>query len=34
MGWLKPALVALILVGALALLPLFSPLLSPKAFLR
>jgi hypothetical protein len=26
MGWLKPALAALIMVGVLALLPLFSPL--------
>ena len=32
--WLKPALVALILVGTLALLPLFLPVPSPEAFLR
>ncbi len=34
MGWLKPAVVALILLGALAFLPLVAPVLSPENFLR
>jgi hypothetical protein len=34
MGWLKEAVVALVLVGTIALLPLFAPVLSPEAFLR
>lgn len=33
-GWLKPLSVALVLVGTLALLPLFVPVLSPEGFLR
>ena len=34
MSWVKPVLVVFVLVGTLALLPLFSPVLSPEAFLR
>jgi hypothetical protein len=34
MGWLRPALVILILGGTLVFLPLMSPVLSPEAFLR
>lgn len=34
MGWIKAAAVALVLVGTLALLPLFVPMLSPEAYLR
>ncbi|HUJ32151.1 MAG TPA: glycosyltransferase family 39 protein [Candidatus Acidoferrum sp.] len=34
MAWVKPASVALILAGTLALLPLFVPVLSPEGFLR
>ena len=34
LGWLKEALVTLIVVGTALLLPLFSPVLSPEAFLR
>ncbi len=34
MSWVRPALVVFILAGTLALLPLFSPMLSPEAFLR
>jgi len=32
--WVRPALVALILAGTVALLPLFLPVLSPEAYLR
>jgi hypothetical protein len=32
--WLKPVVVAVILLGTLALLPLFAPVLSPEAFIR
>jgi hypothetical protein len=34
MGWLKEAVVALVLVGTIALLPLFAPVLSPEGLLR
>jgi hypothetical protein len=34
MGWLKPAVVTLILLGTLLLLPLVVPVLSPQNFLR
>ena len=34
MRWLAPALVALIVAGTVALMPLFSPVLSPEEFLR
>lgn len=34
LGWAKPLSVALVLVGTLALLPLFVPVLSPEGFLR
>jgi Dolichyl-phosphate-mannose-protein mannosyltransferase len=33
-AWLKPAAVALILLGTLSFLPLFVPILSPESFLR
>jgi len=34
LGWLKPVSVSLVLLGTLALLPLFVPVLSPENFLR
>jgi len=34
LGWMRPALIGLILAGTIALLPLFLPVLSPEAFLR
>ena len=34
LGWLRPALVALILVGTIAFLPLMVPVLSAEAFVR
>jgi len=34
LGWLKPFSVALVLLGTVALLPLFVPVLSPESFLR
>ena len=34
LGWVRPALIGLILLGTAALLPLFLPVLSPEAFLR
>lgn len=34
LGWLKPASVTLVLLGTLAFLPLFVPVLSPEGFLR
>src|SRR5215469_87172 len=34
LGWVRPALVGLIVAGTIALLPLFLPVLSPEAFLR
>jgi hypothetical protein len=33
LGWLKPLSVALVLLGTVALLPLFVPVLSPESFL-
>lgn len=34
LGWLRPVSVSLVLLGTLALLPLFVPVLSPENFLR
>src|SRR5215831_9518074 len=34
LGWVRPACVALILVGTIAFLPLMVPVLSPEVFLR
>ena len=34
LGWLKPVSVSLVLLGTLAFLPLFVPVLSPESFLR